>query len=892
MKKIHLFIVTLITCSLITLFVACEKDEEIDLTTISVSNEQCTPSYTSATLQCSFATKATLRNVYVQYATTQDFVEYDEMEMSKSDDVYSVVLDSLQDNTTYYVRYAVSNRYSSAITAEISTFHTLQPTVPTITLKSISDIWDTHAKAQIALEFDGGSPISEMGICWNTQPAPVVENNKRTTKDTVVSLEINDLQPNTQYFVRAYAMNKIGVAYSEEYEFKTYALPEIKTEQITDIQLTTALLNGTLLFNGNDTAVVKGFCWSENTEPTIEDALIQIDTIAYDFSYRLSNLNDETTYQVRAYAKNKIGIAYGEIVAFTTKAAILPTVVTTPVTEIDYHSAKISGNVTSDGSAEVTERGICYSTIENPTTKSIKIVSGKGMGSYTINLSNLQDSTTYYVRAYAINKKGIAYGEQVTFMTKGYKLPTITTGTPTNVEYTSATVGGNILSDGGASITECGICYSTSENPSTEDTKIVSGKGTGNYTINLSNLLDSTTYYVRAYAINKKGIAYGEQVTFMTKEYKLPTITTGTPTNVEYTSATVGGNILSDGGASITECGICYSTSENPSTEDTKIVSGKGTGNYTINLSNLLDSTTYYVRAYAINKKGVSYGENMSFMTKGYKPPMVTTSAPTNVSYTSASAGGNVTSDGGAIITERGVVYDTSPNPTTSNNKKASESGLDSFTVDLTNLSEGVTYYVRAYAINKKGISYGEQARFTTETLNGYQYVDLGLSVKWATCNIGANKPEEYGNYFAWGETRSKSVYNESNYSYNEDPKILPLSADAAHVNWGGAWRMPTIAECRELCEHCTWKWIFQNGIKGYKVTSKNNGNSIFLPAAGYKSSTSIYCVGSRGYYHSSSLKEDDPYLAFYLFMNSDYDWWGLSSGSRESGLSIRPVCP
>ena len=378
----------------------------------------------------------------------------------------------------------------------------------------------------------------------------------------------------------------------------------------------------------------------------------------------------------------------------------------------------------------------------------------------------------------------------------------------------------------------------------------------------------------------------------MTKGYKLPTITTGTPTNVAYTSATVGGNILSDGGASITECGICYSTSETPSTEDTKIVSGKGTGNYTINLSNLLDSTTYYVRAYAKNKKGVSYGENVSFMTKGYKAPMVTTSAPTNVSYTSASVGGNVTSDGGATITERGVVYDTSPNPTTSNSKKTSESGVGSFTVDLTNLSEGVTYYVRAYAINKKGISYGEQARFTTETLNGYQYVDLGLSVKWATCNIGANKPEEYGNYFAWGETRSKSVYNESNYSYNEDPKILPLSADAAHVNWGGAWRMPTIAECRELCEHCTWKWIFQNGIKGYKVTSKSNGNSIFLPAAGYKSSTSIYCVGSRGYYHSSSLKEDDPYLAFYLFMNSDYDWWGLNSGSRESGLSIRPVCP
>ena len=157
MKKIHLFIVTLITFSLSALFVACEKDEEIDLTTISVSKEQFTPSYTSASIQCCFNTKATLRNVYVQYTMTEDFAEYEEREMSNADGVYSVILDTLQDNTTYYVRYAVSNRYSSAITKEISTFQTLQPSVPTITLKSISDIWDTHAKAEMALGFDGGS---------------------------------------------------------------------------------------------------------------------------------------------------------------------------------------------------------------------------------------------------------------------------------------------------------------------------------------------------------------------------------------------------------------------------------------------------------------------------------------------------------------------------------------------------------------------------------------------------------------------------------------------------------------------------------------------------------------------------------------------------------------
>ena len=618
MKKIHLFIVTLITFSLSALFVACEKDEEIDLTTISVSNEQFTPSYTSATLQCSFATKATLRNVYVQYAMTHDFAEYDEMEMSTSDDVYLIVLDSLQDNTTYYVRYAMSNRYSSAITEEISIFQTLQPSVPTITLKSISDIWDTNAKAEIALDFDGGSPISEMGICWNTQTEPVVENNKLTTKDTVVALEIKDLRPNTQYYVRAYATNKVGVAYSEEYEFTTYALPEIKTEQITNIQLTTALLNGTLLFNGNDTAVIKGFCWGTNEEPTLENNHIEIDTTSATYTYRLSNLIDETQYYVRAYAQNKIGIVYGETKSFTTQSALPPIVSINEVTDVDYHTAIITADVISDGGADVTERGICYSTTENPTTESTKIISGKGTGSYTTNLSNLQDSTTYYVRAYAINKKGIAYGEQKSFMTKGYMLPTITTTNPTNVKYTSATVGGNISSDGGASITECGICYSTTENPAIESNNIVSGKGTGSYTINLTDLQDSTTYYVRAYAINKKGIAYGEQKSFTTKASALPSVTTSATSNISYTSATVGGNVTSDGGAIITERGVVYSTSQNPTTSNSKVTSGSGTGSFSCSLINLQYGTTYYIRAYATNKKGTAYSEQKSFTTNSY----------------------------------------------------------------------------------------------------------------------------------------------------------------------------------------------------------------------------------------------------------------------------------
>ena len=291
----------------------------------------------------------------------------------------------------------------------------------------------------------------------------------------------------------------------------------------------------------------------------------------------------------------------------------------------------------------------------------------------------------------------------------------------------------------------------------------------------------------------------------------------------------------------------------------------------------------------------------------------VTTSDPTNVSLTTATVGGNVTSDGGAVVIERGVVYSTSQNPTTSNSKKTSGSGTGSFSVSLSGLSEGTTYYVRAYAINSKGISYGEEKSFTTRNSSGsakeHGYVDLGLSVKWATCNVGADSPEDYGDYFAWGETQPKSTYNWSTYKWSEGDSYyltkyctnssygtvdyktqLDLSDDAACANWGGSWRMPTHEEFTELREKCSWTWTTQNGVKGYKVTSKTNGNSIFLPAAGFRYDSSLGEAGLDGCYWSSSLYTDYQIFArFVLFGSGGVDG---DDNSRYFGHSVRPVCP
>ena len=196
----------------------------------------------------------------------------------------------------------------------------------------------------------------------------------------------------------------------------------------------------------------------------------------------------------------------------------------------------------------------------------------------------------------------------------------------------------------------------------------------------------------------------------------------------------------------------------------------------------------------------------------------------------------------------------------------------------------------------------------TPASTGGHEYVDLGLSVKWATCNVGANKPEDYGDYFAWGETKPKSTYNWSTYKwcrgsydtqtkYNtsssygtvDNKKTLELSDDAARANWGGSWRMPTDAEWTELREKCKWTLTTQNGVKGYKVTSKSNGNSIFLPAAGYRDDSSLGNAGSYGNYWSSSLYTGYPDYAWGVYFNSSRV--GRDSNKRYYGFSVRPVC-
>ena len=720
-------------------------------------------------------------------------------------------------------------------------------------------------------------------------------------------IEIGNLEPETKYYYCAWLfLNSTQYEFGDIKEFETIAptTATVTTNPITQVQTSSAVAGGCVKDDGGASVTERGVVYSLSKEPTTSNYKVKSGSGIGEFTCNLTNLRDNAVYYVRAYAINKKGTVYGEERYFTTKEITLPSIYTSNVTDISYTSASISGNVTDDGNAEVTERGVVYSKTQNPTTSNTKKRNGSGTGSFTCNLTDLQDGVTYYVRAYATNLKGTAYGEEKSFTTKTINLPTVSTVTITNISYTSATIGGNVSNDGGANVTERGIVFSTSKEPTISNIKVKNGSGTGNFRCDLSNLQDGVTYYVRAYATNLKGTAYGEEKSFTTKTITLPTVSTSAANDISYTSAIVGGNISNDGGANVIERGVVYSTSKEPTTSNNKVKNGSGTGIFSCNLSNLQDGVTYYVRAYAMNKKGVAYGEEKSFTTKTIYLPTISTSAVSDISCTSAIVGGNVSNDGGANVTERGVVYSTSKEPTTSNNKVKNGSGIGIFSCNLSNLQDGVTYYVRAYAINLKGTTYGEQLSFSTPKLeNGHDYVDLGLSVKWATCNVGATKPEQSGSYFAWGETESRSYFDTDIYKwgwgyitkYNDEDDLteLELSDDAAHVKWGGNWRMPTRAEFDELLTNCVWSLPFQNDVEWCKVTSKINGNSIILPYSGYWSGNNIERRTCCCYWSSSLHPKGfgDNRSAWHLCVGFSISF-DMISIARYYGMPIRPVCP
>jgi len=494
--------------------------------------------------------------------------------------------------------------------------------------------------------------------------------------------------------------------------------PIVSTTSVTNITQNTAKSGGKVISEGGTNVNAKGVCWSTLSNPTINDSKTIDGGGIGEFISFVTGLNANTTYYLRAYAINNSGTSYGLQEEFTTLPEVtIPSLITAPVSNTTNISAQSGGTITNDGGSTVLSRGVCWSTNSNPTLLDTHTTDGSGSGTFVSQMTNLAPITFYYVRAYATNSAGTAYGNQQTFSTlENPIMPLVSTAQVINITTTNATSGGNVASDGGAAVTARGVCWSTSPSPTTSDSHTNDGIGTGIFVSTLSGLNPNTLYYVRAYATNSVGTAYGNEVTFTSlAEATFPTVITDQATSIAQTTAISGGNVTSNGGAVVTVRGVCWSTNQNPTTNDNKTIDGSGTGTFTSYLTGLNANTIYYIRAYATNSVGTAYGNEVSFTTlQNPVLPTVTTAAITDITTTTATSGGDVTWDGGANVTARGVCWSTSTNPTVFDSHTTDGTGTGTFVSYLTGLTPNTLYYVRAYATNSVGTGYGNELIFTT----------------------------------------------------------------------------------------------------------------------------------------------------------------------------------
>ena len=460
---------------------------------------------------------------------------------------------------------------------------------------------------------EGVAYVTQRGICWSTSPNPTTNDNFTNEGSGFGTFEskISGLSANTTYYFRAFASNDLAIAYGNEVSFKFNADPSVLTKQATTISYTSVNIGCKLISNGGYTIKEQGIFW--DAFPGISEKNQKITANKPDFDYAFSGLENGKMYYYRSFVWTEYGYVFGEELSFATLGYNTPSISTKAATSIGEYTASSGGKISSDGGLPITAKGVCWGTSSNPTISDSKTSDGTGTAEFISKLTALNGGTKYYIRAYATNSKGTSYGDLQSFTTYAYYKPTITTIPITNITKVSATSGGTVVSDGGLAITAKGICWGTKSSPTITDNKTSDGTGIGNFTSQLTGLKDSTTYFVRTYATNSKGTSYGNEVSFTTIANTKPSITTNTLTSITSTTATAGGTITTDGGLAITAKGVCWSTNSNPTIADSKTSDGTGSGNFTSQFSGLRDGTLYYVRAYATNSKGTSYGNEVSF---------------------------------------------------------------------------------------------------------------------------------------------------------------------------------------------------------------------------------------------------------------------------------------
>ena len=600
-----------------------------------------------------------------------------------------------------------------------------------------------------------------------------------------------------------------------------------------------------------------GICWSTETNPTADESSLYTTKWDEPFVCTITGLVPNTKYYIRAFALRGLEYYYGSEKTFTTLPIqpTIPYVETNDINSVTSTTAICGGNVISNGNADVIARGVCWSTEQHPTLDSPHTSDGNGIGSFISNITGLNINTKYYVRAYATNEKGTAYGTQKEFTTRD-GMPTVTTNDITDITTESALCGGNITDDGGFEITLRGVCWSTNQNPTTNESHTTDGCGASGFISVLTNLNNNTKYYVRAYATNEKGTAYGEQKEFNTQDGS-PRVITNDIMEITESSASCGGNVISDGGFNIIARGVCWSASQNPTIDDSHTTDGTGLGDYTSSITNINIYTTYYVRAYATNIKGTSYGDQKSFK-------------PLYVAPTGAINGLFSINDTQQICFSQGnLQYQASTNMWKFADNQYDYIGEDNQYISPSN-SGWIDLFGWGTGNNPTAISSNVNDPFYDWGINA---ISNGGNIinQWRTLTM-----DEWSYLFNDRATTSGIRYAKANVEGINGLILLP-------DNWSNNYYLQNV---NQNTASFTSNTLSSNE---WSSTFEEHG-AVCLPAAGYRPTGNIIRdVGFCGYYWSSSLSSTGGYYVYSIEFDTDCLFL-TDPEDRLHGLSVRLV--
>lgn len=538
---------------------------------------------------------------------------------------------------------------------------------------------------------------------------------------------------------------------------------------------------------------------------------------------------------------------------------------TTEITDITTNTVISGGNISDEGSSPVIARGVCWSTFQNPTTSDNITTDGTGTSSFTSNISGLSVNTTYYVRAYATNSEGTGYGQILSFTTQPPGVPKLTTVNVTLSDFgpeVGGLTGGTIVSDGGNYVTARGVCWSTNELPTIADKKTIDGKGSGSFQSMALGLSSLTTYYLRAYATNDLGTGYGNQVSFTTpcimmagiKNWVVSQFSPANDANGQSLSPTLTWQTTNN--PFELRYTIYFGKNVNP---DSTIVTNQSTKSITIN--GLKVNSTYYWKVFAQDRSlpcNNATSSIWSFTTLTLEEitiPSVSTTSITFYTNTFATVGGNVSSDGGLSVTERGIYWGTSTSPETTGTKVQIGSGTGSFSTLLSELSPNTTYYVKAYATNSKGTAFGTQISFTTTYIIGidagtvtdidgnvYKTVLIGTQV-WMTQNL---KTTMFKDGTAIPLVTDKTVWpnlKTPGYCWYDNDETTFKATYGALYNWytvitgnlcPAGWHVPSDAEWITLTVYLGGESIAGANLKEAGTTYWNIPNTLANNESGF----------------------------------------------------------